>query len=430
MDSRKSRKDTPADGARVLKWPHAAATPALGSDEGWRHTFHRIGPGIVAGAADLDPAAVMTAVVAGASFGHSIGWVVLACVPVLLAVFSVASRLGDESRKGLVQLIRAHHGAIAAWVTASAMVAVNVAMIIADLRAVGDAFSLIANVPFIYFLAPVAFSVWWILTKGNFQRVTRVLGVVALAQVAYVAAAVMATDSPVALLKGIFLPRIAATPEYAVGVIAVFGSLLTPDVIVWQTSSRKDANQARAGHTQESRAGTLVAAAISLSAIISSAAMGHVHAPGDLTTRTAAESLAPLGAYAPLVFSLGIIGSGLVALPILVSSMCFSIAEAADWNSGLNKNPWEAPLYYALMSGSVLVAVVVNYADINTVKVLYFSQVVAGALTVPILWYMLRLANNKKIVQQANTRWQNFWLGGAIGGMISANCVFLWSLLR
>lgn len=418
------------DRGRVLRWPRPTPPARIPDGPGgWSHTFHRIGPGIVAGAADLDPAAVMTAVVAGAAFGHSIAWVVLACVPVLLAVFSVASRLGDESRKGLVQLIRQYHGRRAAWITAAAMVAVNVAMIIADLRAVGDAFSLIANVDFLYFLAPVAFSVWWILIKGNFQRVTRVLGIAALAQLAYIASAVMATSSPLALLKGIFLPRIAATPEYAVGVIAVFGSLLTPDVIVWQTSSRKDTNRATAGHTQESRAGTLVAAAISLSAIISATAL-HVGKPDDLTTRTAAEALAPLGTFAPLVFSLGIIGSGLVALPILVSSMCFSIAEAADWNSGLNQNPWEAPLYYALMSFAVLIAVVVNYASINTVKVLYFSQVVAGALTVPILWYMLRLANNRKIVERPNTRWQNFWLGGAIGGMIAANCVFLWSLLR
>lgn len=387
-------------------------------------------PGIIAGAGDLDPAAVMTAVVAGATFGHGIGWVVLACVPVLLAVFSVASRLGDESRSGLVQLIREQYGKWSAFAIATAMIMVNLAMIIADLRAVGDALSLILNISFLFFLAPVAFSVWWILMKGNFQRVTKVLALLALAQLAYVASAVLATHSPLQLLRGIFLPRISGSgSEYAMGIIAVFGSLLTPDVIVWQTSSRKDTNRARTGHTQESRAGTLVAAAISLSAIISASVL-HVHNPGDLTTRTAAEALSPLGTFGPILFSLGIIGSGLVALPILIASMCFSIAEAADWRSGINQNPWQAPLYYSLMSGSVILAVIVNYWNLNTVKVLYYSQVVAGALVVPILWYILRLANNRRIVQSANTTWQNFWLGGAIGGMIAANGIFFWSLLR
>jgi Mn2+/Fe2+ NRAMP family transporter len=302
-------------------------------------------------------------------------------------------------------------------------------MIIADLRAVSDALSLIAGMSYLYFLAPVAFSVWWILTKGNFQRVTKALGVIAFAQLAYVAAAVLATNSPLALLKGILLPHISARPEYAIAVIAVFGSLLTPDVIVWQTSSRKDRNQAKTEHGSDSRAGTLIAAAISLSAIISASAL-HVHSPGDLTTSTAAQALSPLGSFGPVLFSLGIIGSGLVALPILIASMCFSIAEAADWKSGLNQNPWEAPLYYVLLSAAVILAVVVNYAHLNTVKVLYFSQVVAGALTVPILWYILRLANDSTIVQRTNTMWQNFWLGGAIGGTVAANGIFLWNLVR
>jgi Mn2+/Fe2+ NRAMP family transporter len=383
-------------------------------------------PGVIAGAADLDPAAVMTAVVAGATFGHSIGWIVFACIPVLLVVFSVAARLGDESRSGLVQLIRKYYGKASAWVMASAMITVNMAMIVADLRAVSDAFSLILNIPFLYFLAPVAFSVWWMLIKGNFQRAMKVLGLVALAQIAYIGAAVLANHSPLVLVRSLLLPHISASPAYAIAVIAVFGSLLTPDVIVWQTSSRKDMNPAHTGHGEQSRAGTLVATAVSLSAIISASTL-HVHHPGDLTTRTAAEALRPLGAISPVLFSLGIIGSGLVALPILIASMCFSISEAADWKSGLSQNPWEAPRFYVLISVAVIVGCVVNFGHLNTVKVLYFSQVVAGTLTIPILWYILRLANNEAIMRKTNSLWQNFWLGGAIGGTIAANGIVLWS---
>jgi Mn2+/Fe2+ NRAMP family transporter len=101
-----------------------------------------------------------------------------------MAVFSVSARLGGQARRGLVELIRQHYGRTPARLMAAGMVAVNMAMIIADLRAVGDAFSLILDISFLFFLAPVAFSVWWILMKGNFQRVTKALGLVALAQVA------------------------------------------------------------------------------------------------------------------------------------------------------------------------------------------------------------------------------------------------------
>lgn len=388
----------------------------------------RVLPGIIAGAADLDPAAVMTAVVVGASFGYSIGWVVIACVPVLWSVFSVSARLGLRSRRGLVAIIRTRRGKRAAVLVALAMVSVNLAMIVADLRAVSEAFSVVLRQSPIFFLVPVAFSVWWVLIRGSFQRVTRVLGVLALAQLAYVAAAVLATHSFRNLLHGLFLPHPTLTPAYAIGAIALFGSLLTPDVIVWQTSSQRDSNKATASGG-DSHAGTFVAALVSLSAVVCASSL-HVADPYSMTTREAALALSPLGTLGPVLFSLGIIGSGLVALPILVASMCYSIAEAVDWKSGLSQNPWEARFFYVLLSGSVFIAVLTNFAPLNTVKILYWSQVMAGVLVVPILWNILRLTNDRSVVGEPNSFFQNFWLGGAIGGSLVANGVFIWSLLR
>jgi len=370
----------------------------------------------------------MTAVVAGASFGYSIGWVVIACVPVLWSVFSVSARLGQRSRRGLVEIIRLRRGRIAAAIVAVGMVSVNLAMIIADLRAVSDAFSVILRQAAIFFLVPVAFSVWWVLIGGGFQRVTRVLGVLALAQLAYVAAAVLATQSFRELAKGIFLPHIQVSSGYAIAVIALFGSLLTPDVIVWQTSSQRDSNKATAAGG-DSHAGTFVAALVSLSAVVCASSL-HVKDPFNMTTRMAAEALHPLGTLGPVLFSLGIIGSGLVALPILVASMCYSIAEAVDWKSGLNQNPWEARFFYMLLSGAVFIGIVTNFAPLNTVKILYWSQVMAGVLVIPILWNILRLTNDKSVVGEPNSWLQNFWLGSAIGGSIVANIVFLWSVLH
>src|SRR5690242_16498020 len=127
------------------------------------HKAARTMPGIIAGAADLDPAAVLTATVAGASFGTSLGWVVVLCVPVLFSIFSVASRIGHETRKGLVQLVREHYGARIAICIAVLIVAVNLAMIVGDIVAVSDGFSLITMSPRIFFLAIVGFTVWYVL---------------------------------------------------------------------------------------------------------------------------------------------------------------------------------------------------------------------------------------------------------------------------
>jgi Mn2+/Fe2+ NRAMP family transporter len=206
-------------------------------------------------------------------------------------------------------------------------------------------------------------------------------------------------------------------------VIAVFGSLLTPDVIVWQTSTKRET---ASFHDVEAKFGCVVAAVVSLSAIIASSAM-KIADPSSMTTQDAAQALAPLGHLGPMLFALGIIGSGLVALPILVASLCFSISEAADWSYGLNQPPWEAKRFFTLICAVLLLAVVVNFMGINTVQTLYWSQVMAGIFIVPILFFILWIANDRRIMLTTNTRWQNFWLGAAVGGMIAANTVFFFT---
>ena len=389
--------------------------------------LRKLTPGIVAGAADLDPAAVLTATVAGASFGYSIGWVVLLAVPVLWAVFNVAARIGHHGGRGLVELIRRSYGRTAGWGMAVAMISVNMTMIIADLIAVSDAFSLILQQHRIFFLPIVAFAVWYLLVVGDYRKSSRALIGFALFQAAYLVAAVLAVKSWTGLLKGIFLPHFTLNSAYVIGIIAVFGSLLTPDVLVWQTSSRRDVKETGGGlHAGESKAGTLVAAIISLSVIIAASSL-HVADPSHMSTLDAAQALGPLGALAPVIFSLGIIGSGLIALPILVASMCFSIAEAADWKAGLTIPAWEARRFYVLISASVLIATLIEFSNINTVTVLYWSQVFAGFLVVPVLIFIVLLGNNPRLTGRRNTTSENFWLGGAIAGMIVANLVFFWT---
>jgi Mn2+/Fe2+ NRAMP family transporter len=383
-------------------------------------------PGVIAGAADLDPAAVLTATVAGVSFGYSLGWVVLLCIPVLFTVFAVSSRIGHQTNKGLVQLIREHYGVRSAVIIALFMVTVNLAMIVGDIVAVADSFSLITTQSPYWFLAGIGFCVWHLLILGNYQKTTKALGTLALVLIAYVVAALYTTHSYSALAKGIFLPKMHVNTGYMMGVIAVFGSLLTPDVIVWQTSSRRGLPEgvAQAHHT-ESHAGTFVACLVSLSAMIAASHL-HIADPSNLTTRTAAEALSPFGSIGPFLFSLGIIGSGLVALPILVASLCFSVAEALGWKSGLSIVPWEARLFYVMISATVFLAVFIDFLGVNTVSVLYWSQVLAGIVLVPIFIYILLVSNNRRVMRTINSRFENLWLGGAALAMLISNILFFW----
>src|SRR5438445_12725598 len=195
-------------------------------------------PGIIAGAADLDPAAVLTATVAGASFGTSLGWVVALCVPVLFSVFAVSSRIGQETKKGLVELIREQYGRKWSLLIALLIVAVNLAMIVGDIVAVSDSCSLLTMSPRLFFLAIVGFTVWYVLIIGDYQKTIKVLGGLTLILVSYLLAAYRVTDSFVGLAKDVLLPKMQVNAGYMMGVVAVFGSLLTPAVLVWQTRSK------------------------------------------------------------------------------------------------------------------------------------------------------------------------------------------------
>jgi Mn2+/Fe2+ NRAMP family transporter len=382
---------------------------------------------VVAGAADLDPAAVLTATVAGATFGYSVGWVVLLSMPVLWSVFSVSSRIGRDSRKGLVELVREQYGRNAAISLALGVFAVNFAMIIGDLVAVSDALSIVTGQWRAFFLVPLAFLVWYMLIVGNARKSMERLGLLALFLIAYVVAAGFTVHSPTALVRGILLPHFEATSAYSMAVIAVFGSLLTPDVIVWQTSSKREMPLGPdPTHNTESHAGTLVATLVSLSAIVVAASF-HVSDPSLITTRSASQSLAFLGSAGPLLFALGILGSGMVALPLLAASLSFSIAEAIGWDSGLNKEPWEARYFYIIISTILLVSVIISLFGVNTVRLLYWSQVGAGALVVPILGFLVLLGHNRQVVSSFNRPFDDFCLAFAVVAMFIANALFVWT---
>jgi Mn2+/Fe2+ NRAMP family transporter len=383
--------------------------------------------GVVAGAADLDPAAVLTATVAGATFGYSVGWVVLLAMPVLWIVFSVSARIGRDSRKGLVELVREQYGRNAAVALAMGVFVVNFAMIIGDLVAVSDALSIVTNQWRAFFLVPLAFLVWYMLIVGNARKSMERLGLLSLFLIAYVIAACSTVRSPTALASGILLPHLEATAAYSMAVIAVFGSLLTPDVIVWQTSSKRDVPRGvDPTHDTESHAGTLVATLVSLSAIVV-AANFHVSDPSAITVRSASQSLAFLGSAGPALFALGILGSGMVALPLLAASLSFSVSEAIGWDSGLNKEPWEARYFYIVISTILLVSVTISLFGVNTVRLLYWSQVGAGVLVVPILSFLLLLGRNRDVVQTCNRTFDDFCLSFAVLAMFIANVLFVWT---
>ena len=425
----KARQGSPQDRGRgrVLRFPQRANKPS-DAPKGKLSALLHVGPGIVTGASDLDPSAVITATVIGAAYHYSLLWVVIFCVPFLLALFSVTGRIGVETKKGVLDLVRENYGRYWAIGLTVVTIVINMAVIIADMMAVSDAFSIVLRLPRSYFVAPIAFTVWYILIFRDYRKITKVLVIFSLPLYIFIASAFITAPPLHQLIHEIFVPRLGNKAGVMEAIVALFGSFLTPYIVLWQTSSRSDPEHEP--HMADSYAATIVAAVLGISIIIAAGSVLDFAGPTDMTTRQAAEALRPVvGDLGSILFAIGIIGSGLVALPVLVASMCYSVAEAMGWPAGLSEHPWEAKSFYILISAALFVASVVNFFRINPVKALYFSQVLAGILTIPILAFILLLSNNRRVMQTINTRAQNFWMGAVIGALLAAGAWFLGSQL-
>jgi Mn2+/Fe2+ NRAMP family transporter len=406
--------------APVVNFP-ARATQERAA--GWE-TIRQFGPGIVTGAANLDPSAVVTATVAGAAFSRGLLWQVVLCVPFLLAIFSVTARIGLETGKGLLELVRDVYGRKIAVIGAVLTILTNLVVIIADLMAVTDAFSILSNQPRIYFIAGTAFSVWYILVFQDYRKITRALVIFSLPLYLYVLAAVLTKPNVGRLLADMFTPHVQGTEDYVANIVAIFGSLLTPYIIIWQTSSRSDPGHEH--HGADSIVSTIVTFVLASSIIIAASSVLHFGHAADMTTREAAEALRPaVGDWGPLVFAIGIIGSGMVALPVLTASMCYDLAQAIGWKYGLSENPWEAKRFYVLISGAMVVAAVANFLPINPIKALYWSMILAGMLLIPTLIFIVLISNDRRVMKTTSTRWQNFWVGASAGVVGAVGLVYM-----
>lgn len=392
----------------------------------------RLMPAVVTGTADVDPALILTATLTGAVFGYRLLWVIVLALPVLLTVFAVTARLGHESRRGLVELLRIRYGRAVAIACALIVVLINMAMLVADMAAVTEALSILFDQPRSMFVAIVAFTMWYMLIFHDHARITRMLVFAAVPLFLYV---------PVALLSGADWPQVARfavmpttidLPSYYSSIVALFGAMLTPYIVVWQTSARReDALAGRGLHLTQHQMGGIVAGVLAFAVVVAAGTLLRVGNVDEMTTRMAASVLShSVGEAGTFLFAAGIAGAGFVAMPVLVASLSYSLAEALEWEYGLDTHPMHAASFYVVITVALATAAVINFFKIDPVQALFFSQVLAGVSTVPILGAIFALSNDARVLQTRNTRAQNFWMATAIAWMVLAWAGLAWVYLR
>lgn len=378
-------------------------------------TFDKLGPGLVTGAADDDPSGIATYSQAGALFGFGLLWTMVLTYPLMTAVQLVSARIGRVTGHGLA----ANMGQVLPRPTVTALVGLlffaNTINIGADLAAMGQAAHLVLGFGEHWFTIGFAMVTLALQLFVPYVRYARFLKWLTLVLLAYVAVVfVVEVDWPAAL-AGLVLPRVEFTREALMMVVAIFGTTISPYLFFWQSSQEVEeieqnpkarpllearAREARA-ELHRIRVDTLVGMAVSnivaLAIMLSAAAT--LHAAGQThidTAAEAAEALRPIaGPFAFALFSLGIIGTGLLAVPVLAGSAAYAFGESRGWKCGLEHKPWEAVGFYAVIGTATLLGLGISFSPLDPIRALYWSAVINGVVAVPIIAAMMWVASRR-----------------------------------
>ena len=382
-----------------------------------RSWLRQLGPGLVTGAADDDPSGIATYSQAGAKFGYELGWTVVLTYPLMVAVQVISARLGRVTGRGLADNIRENFPAPVLYALVIMLLVANTINVAADVAAMGQSLQLVVGGPSQVYA--VAFGVVCLALEIylSYRRYVTYLKWLTLALFAYVGVALVANISWSAVLSGIVWPRVSLSADMLTVIVAVFGTTISPYLFFWQAAQEVeevDAHpKAHALKQSPSQAPTQLrrinidtwvgmglSNSIALFIIIATAATLHQSGVLDIqTSAQAAEALRPIaGRFAFLLFSLGIIGTGLLAIPVLAGSAAYAVAEAFRWRRGLDRKLREARGFYAIVAFATLGGMALTFSPIDPIKALFWSAIINGVISVPVLVVMMVLAGDARVM--------------------------------
>ena len=362
------------------------------------------GAGIVAGASDNDPTTVATLAVIGSTTTYELGWLTLLVIPMLAVVQAIAAQVGAVSKRGLEDCVRANYGRGWALAALAALLVVNVLTLAADLEGGGAALALLTHVPYQWWLIPLGAAAVTVLVVGKFESIQRVLRYVALLFLTYVGAAFLAHPDWHAVFAGSFIPHVSFRPEMVAGALALLGTTLTAYAYVWETIEvSEERPPLRAlGLVQVDAALGIVAAGLTFWFILiaTGATLGTHHQRVD-TAEQAAQALAPVaGKYASLVFGIGLLGSALVAIPVIAGTCAYVAAEMFGWRHSLDEKFDHARAFYLTLIGCVALAAGVAFTGVKPITLLFYSGIAGGIATPFTMALMLLVARNRDVMHQ------------------------------
>jgi len=410
-----------------------------------RRFFSKLGPGLISGAADDDPSGIATYSVTGATFGYGPLWTALFSFPLMVAVQLMCARLGMVTGRGLAAVIRRRYPRWVLWFACSVLVVANVINIGADLGGMGDATQMVTGISGLWWTPAYAIVIILLLCVTSYRRMAKVLKWLTLVLFAYVIAAFLARPDWSKVLRATLVPDIQWSGAYLSVLVGILGTTISPYLFFWQAAEEVEEERCMGRTTVAQRKGatdqelcnsrTDVVTGMFFSnfvmyfIILTTAATLHAHGLTHIeTARQAAEALRPLageGAY--LLFTVGLIGTGLLGVPVLAGSCAYAIAEAMAWHGSLDAKPRIAPKFYAVLAVAMLVGLGLVKIGVPAVKMLFWSAVANGVLAPPLIVLIVLLTTDATVMgDRVNPAWLRRlgWLA-AIAMTAAAICMFV-----
>jgi NRAMP (natural resistance-associated macrophage protein)-like metal ion transporter len=392
--------------------------------------LRRLGPGLITGASDDDPSGIGTYSQAGAQLGFGIGWTMLVTYPLMSAIQEISGRIGRVTGHGIAGNVCRNFTAPIIWSLILLLFIANTINIAADLGAMGDALRLLIGGPSPLYV--VIFGAVSVIAQifFTYKRYVLILKWLTLVLFAYVIALFVANVPWSEAIKGLLIPRVQWNGAFLTTLVAILGTTISPYLFIWQSSQEAEEQridpdkrplkrepQKEAEETRRIRLDTLVGMAfsnlIAIAIIMTTAATLHSAGKTDVVSSAqAAEALKPIaGAFAELIFALGIVGTGLLAIPVLAGSTAYAIGEGRKWPVGLSRKPREATAFYGVLALSVAAGVALNFTAIDPIKALYWSAVINGVLAAPVMTIMMLLARRRSVMGDLVVTGPVYWLG-------------------
>lgn len=397
-----------------------------------RRFLSTFGPGLITGASDDDPSGIGTYSQAGAQLGFGVGWTMLLSYPLMAAIQEISARIGRVTGHGIAGNVCRNFGPVYISGLVLLLFVANTINIAADLGAMGDALRLLVGGPAIAYV--VLFGAVSILAQifFNYQRYVSVLKWLTLSLFTYVIALAVVKVPIAEAIEGLLIPRVSINAAFLTTLVAILGTTISPYLFIWQSSQeaeeqridpektplKTDPSDAKEEY-RRIRLDTLIGMAFSnligIAIIMTTAATLHAHGKTDIqSSAQAAEALKPIaGPLAELIFALGIIGTGLLSIPVLAGSTAYAIGEGRRWKVGLSRKPKQAIAFYAVLAVSGACGIGLNFTPIDPIQALYWSAVVNGVLAAPVMVLLMVMVRRPRVMGKLVVRGPLYWLGWA-----------------